>query len=90
MVEETTGKQHPLEKLNEAVYKESEGVEKGTPECWGYDFNKGLDYSAMFKTYKNTGFQATSLGQAIDEVNNMIKWRLSDEPIDEENDTEEQ
>jgi deoxyhypusine synthase len=30
------------------------------------------------------------LGQAIDEVNRMIKWRLSDEPIDEEFDTDEQ
>jgi deoxyhypusine synthase len=28
-----------------------------------------------------TGFQATCLGQAVDEVNRMIKWRLSDEPI---------
>lgn len=28
-----------------------------------------------------TGFQATCLGQAINEVNRMIKWRLTDEPI---------
>ena len=56
----------------------------------GYDFNKGLDYEAVFKSYIHTGFQATSLGQAIEEVNRMIKWRLSDEPIDPENDTEEQ
>ena len=54
----------------------------------GYDFNKGLDYEAMFKTYISTGFQATSLGQAIEEVNKMIKWRLSDEEIDED-ETEE-
>jgi len=52
----------------------------------GYDFNKGLDYNAVFATLKSTGFQATSLGQAIDEVNNMIKWRLSDEPIGEDED----
>ena len=56
----------------------------------GYDFNKGLDYEAVFKSYIHTGFQATSLGQAIEEVNRMIKWRLSDEPIDPDNDTEEQ
>ncbi|GFH28771.1 uncharacterized protein HaLaN_27316, partial [Haematococcus lacustris] len=28
-----------------------------------------------------TGFQATSLGQAVTEINRMIKWRLSDDPI---------
>ncbi|MEW5306067.1 MAG: hypothetical protein WDW36_008564 [Sanguina aurantia] len=28
-----------------------------------------------------TGFQATSLGQAVNEVNRMIQWRLSDEPV---------
>lgn len=35
----------------------------------------------MFATYRHTGFQATSLGLAIEEVNKMIKWRLSDEPV---------
>jgi len=32
----------------------------------------------------HTGFQATALGQAIDTVNAMIKWRLSDEPLEKE------
>lgn len=50
----------------------------------GYDFNKGLDYEAVFKSYISTGFQATSLGQAIEEVNRMIKWRLSDEEFEED------
>jgi len=31
-----------------------------------------------------TGFQATNLGLAIEEVNKMIKWRLSDEPVEED------
>ena len=30
-------------------------IENGT-EVRGYDFNKGLDYEAMFKTYVHTGF----------------------------------
>jgi len=38
----------------------------------------------MFKTYRHTGFQATNLGLAIEEINKMIHWRLSDEPIDED------
>lgn len=29
------------------------------------------------------GIQATNLSKAIDEVNKMIKWRLSDEEITE-------
>jgi deoxyhypusine synthase len=38
----------------------------------------------LFQSYKQTGIQATSLGDAIDIVNEMINWRLSDEEIDEE------
>ena len=48
----------------------------------------------MFESFINTGFQATELGRAIERVNEMIKWRLSDEPVkaDEDDDlkTEEQ
>jgi len=54
----------------------------------GYDFNEGLNYEKMFATYRHTGFQATNLGLGIEEINKMIKWRLSDEPIAE--DEEEQ
>ena len=53
------------------------------PEVKGYDFNKGLDYNEIFKTLTNTGFQATCLGDAINRVNEMIRWRLSDEPVKE-------
>ena len=56
--------------------------EKSAIKVEGYNFDKGLDYEAMFKTYISTGFQATALGQAIEEVNRMIKFRLSDDPID--------
>ncbi len=38
----------------------------------GYDFNKGVDYSEIVKSYASTGFQATSLSSAIDIVNQMI------------------
>lgn len=54
----------------------------------GYDFNEGINYEKMFASYRHTGFQATNLGLAIEEVNKMIKWRLSDEPIGED-ETEE-
>lgn len=49
----------------------------------GYDFNQGLDYPKLFQTLLTTGFQATLLGEAIEEVNKMIRWRLSDEPVKE-------
>lgn len=50
----------------------------------GYDFNQGLDYEKVFASYRHTGFQATSLGLAIEEINKMIKYRLSDDPIEED------
>jgi deoxyhypusine synthase len=39
----------------------------------GYDFNKGVDYEAIVKSYNSTGFQATHLSRAIGVVNEMIK-----------------
>ena len=75
------------ESLVKNVYVDSVDI-KDREVVQGYDFNKGLDYQKMFATYRHTGFQATSLGLAIEEVNKMIKWRLSDEPIEE--DEEEQ
>lgn len=72
------------ESHSSAVYVKSQGVDPSAMIVRGYDFNKGLDYEAVFKSYISTGFQATSLGQAIEEVNKMIKYRLSDDPIDED------
>ena len=72
--------------LKTAVYQES--VEMTGEEVRGYDFNKGLDYEALFKTMRHTGFQATNLGLAIEEINKMIKFRLSDLPVAED-ETEE-
>ena len=36
-----------------------------------------------------SGYQATQFGRCVDEVNRMLKWRLSDEPIDDTTDEEE-
>jgi len=52
----------------------------------GYDFNNGIDYSAIFQSYKNVGFQARNVGLAIEEINKMLRWRLSDDPIPENED----
>jgi len=50
----------------------------------GHDFNEGLDYAKLFSDYKTFGLQATNLSLAIDQINQMIRWRLSDEPIEED------
>lgn len=54
----------------------------------GYDFNQGVDYSALMKSYTTTGFQASSLGLAIQEINCMIEKRL--EPLEERKENEAQ
>lgn len=39
----------------------------------GYDFNKGLNYDGILKSFASTGFQASGFSQAVDVVNEMIK-----------------
>ncbi|KAJ2666565.1 Deoxyhypusine synthase [Coemansia sp. RSA 1199] len=71
-----------------AVLVRSEGVPDDAQLIRGYDFENGVDYNALLSTYINTGFQATSFGRAVDIINKMRAWRLSDEPI-ADNDCEE-
>lgn len=35
---------------------------------------------------QTTGAQATSMGKAIKQINKMLSWRLSDDPINEQDD----
>eukprot|EP01132_Coremiostelium_polycephalum_P009250 gene9250-11335_t len=62
----------------------------GKPVIKGYDFNDGVDYEKLFQSYKTTGFQASSVGAGIDEINKMINWRLSDEPLGPDDSVEDQ
>ena len=43
------------------------------PVVKGYDFNQGVNYSDIIKSFSTTGFQATHLSKAISIVNSMIK-----------------
>jgi deoxyhypusine synthase len=54
------------------------------------DAGKGLPISVdeLAASMMATGFQATNLGLAIEEVNKMLSWRLSDDPV-KETDTDE-
>lgn len=39
----------------------------------GYDFNQGVDYDALLKTFITTGFQATNFGLAVEEIERMVR-----------------
>lgn len=54
----------------------------------GYEFNDGINYEKIMQAFSNSGFQASNLGKAIEIINNMISYRLSDDPIDPEEDEE--
>uniref|UniRef100_F7AU76 Deoxyhypusine synthase n=2 Tax=Ornithorhynchus anatinus TaxID=9258 RepID=F7AU76_ORNAN len=64
-----------------AVLKHSLVVPEESAQVRGYDFNHGLDYRALLKSYSTTGFQATNFGQAVQQVNAMIEKKL--EPMEE-------
>jgi deoxyhypusine synthase len=68
----------------EAVLQASEEMPAGSEPVRGYDFNKGLDWPALMASFSTMGFQATQLALAVEEVRRMRRWRLSDEPIGED------
>ncbi|KAF9616661.1 hypothetical protein IFM89_031525 [Coptis chinensis] len=70
-----------MESVHSTVFKESETLEAKCQKIQGYDFNKGVNYSQLLKSMVSTGFQASNLGDAIEVVNEMIGWRLSDEAL---------
>lgn len=73
----------------EAVLVKSAKMPEDAHAVRGYDFEGALDHEALLNSLFTTGYQATSYGQAVHEVNRMLKWRLSDEAITEDTDEEE-
>ncbi len=89
----------------QAVLGTSEALPAGTPLVRGYEFPpRGdgpggvgpagappppVDYERLLDAMATTGFQATSFGEAVAELNRMIAWRLNDEPVTEETSPEE-
>ena len=67
--------------LQTAVLGESEEMPEGSIPVKGYDFNNGVDLNALLGSLATTGFQASSFGQAVEEIKRMRSWRLSDEPV---------
>ncbi len=73
-----------------AVLGESSSMPEGTPVCKGVEF-EGADetmgdddmLSQMMKAFRHTGFQATNIGLAIEQIQQMRKWRLDQVPFKE-------
>ncbi|KAK9169091.1 hypothetical protein Syun_001231 [Stephania yunnanensis] len=78
-----------MESVHATVFKESETLEGTCTKIEGYDFNRGLNYSELLKSLITTGFQASNLGDAIQAVNQMLDWKLSNEPLTEDCNEEE-
>ncbi|MED6222553.1 hypothetical protein PIB30_065514 [Stylosanthes scabra] len=70
-----------LSSVYSTVFKESENLEGKCTKIEGYDFNQGVNYHQLLKSMVTTGFQASNLGDAIQLTNQMLDWRLSDEPV---------
>jgi deoxyhypusine synthase len=51
----------------------SEEVPIDAPVVKGYDFNAGVNYQALLASMITTGYQATSFGQAIEEIRRMAR-----------------
>ncbi|XP_037648648.1 deoxyhypusine synthase [Sebastes umbrosus] len=72
----------------EAILKTSCELPEDLTKIRGYDFNQGADLQAVMKSFISTGFQASSMGQAIQEINLMIEKRLEPVEEDEKKETE--
>lgn len=59
----------------ESILKESKEIDGVSIK--GYDFNSGVDYEKIVKSFGSTGFQASHLGKAIEIVNKMIEDDVS-------------
>lgn len=56
----------------ESVLVPSEEIKGPSVPVRGFDFNGGVDYDALFNSYRTTGFQATAFYQAVQEINRMV------------------
>jgi len=61
--------------LSDAVMASSESMPKDTPQVKGCDFESGITLDSLLHGLRYSGFQATNVGKAIEEVRKMIQWR---------------
>ncbi|CAG8591474.1 6223_t:CDS:2 [Dentiscutata erythropus] len=65
----------------QAVLVKSTSMPDNSTTVIGPDFNQNHSLEDLLKSYSRIGFQATSVGQAINVINQMRNWRLSDDPL---------
>lgn len=63
------------------VLQKSDEVASDSLSVRGEDFSGPVSLDKLVSNMLTTGFQATNVALAINEINNMIKWRLSDKPV---------
>ncbi|KAJ1424123.1 DHS-like NAD/FAD-binding domain-containing protein [Ochromonadaceae sp. CCMP2298] len=69
--------------VSDAVLKPSQFDAKNNTSVKGFDFSEGAELDALMQSMLRTGFQATNMGLAIEQINKMLSWRLSDVPVKE-------
>ncbi|CAG8637872.1 8989_t:CDS:2 [Ambispora gerdemannii] len=69
------------ETIKQAVLTQSTPMSIDAIKVTGPDFNTKLELSDIIGSYARMGFQATSVSQGVEIINQMRKWRLSDDPI---------
>jgi deoxyhypusine synthase len=72
------------ETASSAVFVESEPID--SPICRGFEFTSEgpIDYDALFRTYAVSGFQATNLSLAIDQINQMLHFQFKPGEIEDD------
>jgi deoxyhypusine synthase len=63
-----------------AVLKPSDPLPPEAVSVKGPDFEKPLSLDEFLESYTRIGFQATSLGKAVDVVNSMVRIHSDDIP----------
>ncbi|PWN88384.1 Deoxyhypusine synthase [Acaromyces ingoldii] len=67
-----------------AILQRSEPVPDAFPKVVGPNLDEPQSIESLLASYANVGFQASAVSQACEIIERMRKWRLSDEPVAED------
>jgi len=73
-----------------AVFVPSVSLPASTPQIQGPSFDDPQTLESLLSAYATIGFQATALSRAVDIINDMRSWRLSQEPLEPNADPSEE
>lgn len=62
-----------VHKIPGDIYRAEDELPEDLPLVKGYDFNQGVNYPALLKSYLNTGLQASKVAVAIELINTMVR-----------------